>query len=152
MSVTAPATIASASALMSVSDPHGTRRCLDILRTAGMASVGALEPLVREHAVFSCDVGTPTSRLRRQWPDFDFGDLPEVWWPQEDETEADVLGRCERFRRSAARMPDWTDILVVSHWGFIRGLTGAELANGAMLRFDPMNAEASAVVDPARSC
>lgn len=112
----------------------------------------SVEPLVREHAVFTCDIGTPTSELRHRWPDFDFADLPEIWWPQLGESEADVRVRCKRFRESAAALTDWPHLLVVSHWGFIRGLTGEELANGAMLRFDPAKTVAAAVVSAARAC
>ncbi len=112
----------------------------------------SVEPLVREHAAFSCDIGTPASQLRRLWPSFDFGDLPETWWPGFGETHDQVQARCERFRQSAAVLADWSDLLVVTHWGFIRGLTGHELANGAALRFDPVRADATAVVSPARAC
>ena len=112
----------------------------------------SVEPLVREHAAFACDIGTPASDLRQRWPAFDFGDLPEVWWPRLGETHNEVRERCERFRQDAVRLADWSDLLVVTHWGFIRGLTGEEVANGTALRFDPVNAETRAVVSPARAC
>ena len=112
----------------------------------------SVEPLIREHAVFTCDIGTPTSELRRRWPGFDFADLPEIWWPRLGENEAEVRVRCEHFRRTAAVLADWPHLLVVSHWGFIRGLTGAELANGAMMRFDPVSTGTTMVVSPARAC
>lgn len=112
----------------------------------------SVEPLVREHAAFICDIGTATSELRRHWPACDFGDLPEVWWPELGEQEAEVRARCDAFRRAAALSADWPHVLVVSHWGFIRGLTGQELANGAMLRFDPVRTAATAVVGAGRAC
>ncbi len=112
----------------------------------------SVEPLVREHAVFTCDIGTPASDLRRQWPNFDFGDLPETWWPRLGETNDEVRARCEHFRQSATVLADWSHLLVVSHWGFIRGLTGHEVANGATLRFDPVSTDTSAVVGPAPAC
>jgi broad specificity phosphatase PhoE len=112
----------------------------------------SVEPMIREHAHFTCDIGTATSELRRRWPDFDFGDLPEVWWPRLGESEAEVRARCEDFRIASAVLADWPHVLVVTHWGFIRGLTGEELANGAMLRFDPVTAAATAVVRAARAC
>lgn len=112
----------------------------------------SVEPLIREHAAFTCDIGTATSELRRQWPGCDFGDLPEVWWPQLGESDGDVRVRCEHFRRTAAVLADWPHLLVVSHWGFIRGLTGEELANGAMLRFDPVSTTCTMVVSAARAC
>ena len=112
----------------------------------------SVEPLVREHAAFTCDVGTATSELRRRWPRFDFGDLPEVWWPELGESETEVRSRCARFRDASAVLKDWPHLLVVSHWGFIRGLTGAELANGDMVRFDPVTIATTMVVSEARTC
>ena len=112
----------------------------------------SVEPLVREHAVFSCDIGTPASELRRRWPTFDLGDLPEIWWPGLGESDAEVQARCEHFRQSAAALADWPRLLVVTHWGFIRGLTGEEVANGTTLHFDPVSASTRKVVSPARAC
>ena len=112
----------------------------------------SVEPLVREHAFFTCDIGTPASELRRQWPSFDFRDLPEVWWPSLGESDSEVQVRCEQFRQAAAVLADWSHLLVVTHWGFIRGLTGAELANGASLHFDPVSADTKEVVSPRRAC
>ena len=37
-----------------------------------------------------------------------------------------------------ATAPDWRDIAVVTHWGFIRALTGRPLTNGEMIRVDPI--------------
>jgi hypothetical protein len=31
---------------------------------------------------------------------------------------------------------DWRHVLVVTHWGFIRGLTGHEVTNAAILSYD----------------
>ena len=112
----------------------------------------SVEPLVREHAFFTCDIGTPASELRRRWPNFDFRDLPEVWWPSLGESDSEVQARCERFRQATAVLTDWSHLLVVTHWGFIRGLTGAELANGASLHFDPVSADTKEVVSPRRAC
>ncbi len=105
-----------------------------------------IEPLVREHAWFTCDVGSPRSHLEGRWPSFDFGDLPERWWP-ERETEDELLARCRRFRAGMAGAADWSGVLVVSHWGFIRGLTGEALQNGQALGFDPVAGRALADQD-----
>ena len=94
-----------------------------------------VEPLVHERAYFSCDIGTPRTELARRWPDIDFGDLPERWWPEPEEPEAAMQRRCTSFRAAAAARPDWPHLVVVSHWAFIRGLTGQALANGATLRY-----------------
>jgi hypothetical protein len=32
---------------------------------------------------------------------------------------------------------DWAQVAVISHWGFIRGLTGQEVRNGEAVPFDP---------------
>ncbi len=94
-----------------------------------------IEPLVREQAHFTCDIGSPRSQLSGRWPAFDFGDLPERWWP-ERETEAELLARCNSFRATMAEVDDWRYVLIVTHWGFIRGLTGQEVANATVLSFD----------------
>jgi len=96
-----------------------------------------VEPLVRERVFFSCDIGSPRSQLVERWPAVDFGDLPERWWPEPEESEAELALRCALFRAAAARRPDWPHLVVVSHWGFIRGLTGQAMPNGSALRFRP---------------
>lgn len=96
-----------------------------------------VEALVREHAFFACDVGSPRSELVERWPGFDFADLEEQWWPTLDETEEQVKHRCEIFRQAMTKVHDWQRVLVVTHWGFIRGLTGQEVTNATILRFDP---------------
>jgi hypothetical protein len=39
-----------------------------------------------------------------------------------------------------AALPDWSDTLVVSHWGFILACTGVSIVNGHWLRHDPRTA------------
>ncbi len=94
-----------------------------------------IERLVHERAYFICDIGSPRSHLARRWPAFDFGDLEETWWPA-NESEADVQARCAEFRAIMATLDDWRHVLVVTHWGFIRGLTGLEVGNAAIVPFD----------------
>ncbi|HEY7689660.1 MAG TPA: histidine phosphatase family protein [Dongiaceae bacterium] len=95
-----------------------------------------IEPLVRERAAFSCDVGTARSHLAAAWPHLKFDHLDEVWWPAE-ETEHELADRCGRFRRHMKGVDDWAQVAVISHWGFIRGLTGQEVRNGEAVPFDP---------------
>ena len=38
--------------------------------------------------------------------------------------------------------PLWPRTAIVSHWGFIRALTGLRVPNGHLLRFDPHSGEA----------
>ncbi|TQV79841.1 histidine phosphatase family protein [Denitrobaculum tricleocarpae] len=96
-----------------------------------------IDSLIREHAFFSCDIGTPRSVLSQDWPHLDFAALSESWWPSDPETEDDVRARCRSFHKRMAGTHDWPEVLVVSHWGFIRGLTGHEAKNGEVLSFDP---------------
>lgn len=100
-----------------------------------------IDSLIREHAFFSCDVGTPRSVLSRDWPHLDFSQLPESWWPSDPESEEDVQARARSFHGRMAETRDWAEVLVVSHWGFIRGLTGHEAKNGEILKFDPITSE-----------
>lgn len=96
-----------------------------------------VEPLVRERRAFICDIGRPRRHLSDAWPDLDFDHLDEVWWPGAEESEAELLGRCDRFRSHAAGLEDWRETAVVSHWGFILGLTGEAVGNCDLVRFDP---------------
>ena len=97
----------------------------------------SIEPLAREQAAFSCDIGTPRSQLADRWPHISFDHVEEVWWPVERETEIELGHRCNRFRHAMRQLPDWQRVAVISHWGFIRGLTGIEARNGQLVRFDP---------------
>jgi broad specificity phosphatase PhoE len=96
-----------------------------------------VEPLVRERAFFACDIGSPRSELEQRFPDVAFGSLGEIWWPHPDESEGSLMERCTRFRLAWAHREDWTGVLVVTHWGFIRGLTGRSVENGSLTAFDP---------------
>ncbi len=98
----------------------------------------SIEPLVRERAYFTCDIGSPAAKLRDRWPHFDFAGLPERWWPEPvEESDAELRVRCTRFRQDRTAGDDWRGLLVVTHWGFIRGLTGHSVENAKVLRFDP---------------
>ena len=96
-----------------------------------------IEPLVRERAAFSCDIGTPRSNLAARWPQLAFDHIEEIWWPSAIETEQELDHRCGRFRHSARQLADWRSVAVITHWGFIRGMTGIEARNGELIRFDP---------------
>lgn len=100
-----------------------------------------IEPLVREHAMYQCDVGTCRSLLCRSWPALNFDLLEETWWPALDETEADVRRRARTFQQRAAAWTDWREVAVVSHWGFLLRLTGKSLQNAEHLAFDPTTPE-----------
>lgn len=95
-----------------------------------------IEPLVAERFCFTCDVGSPLAELRTRWPDLDFDHLPDPWWPQLEETEEQISRRSQSFR-CRIQSEVWSEIAVITHWGFIRALTGLKVPNGAVLRIDP---------------
>ena len=94
----------------------------------------AVEPLVRERCAFSCDQGTPAADLARDWPGLDFSHLPAIWWGGLIESHDSLAARCAAFRAKAAAMADREQVAVISHWGFIRCLTGEAVDNTAIVR------------------
>lgn len=95
-----------------------------------------VDPLVGEHAHFACDIGTPVSALSQDWAGIDFAHLPEEWWPS-GEQDHHVNERATQFRTKMADQADWDTTLVVSHWGFIRGLTRLTVQNATVVQVDP---------------
>ena len=70
--------------------------------------------------IIATDLGLPISLLQARWPDIAFDHLSDPWWPlREESVEA------------------WSRIAAVTHWGFIRAVTGLKVPNGAALRIDP---------------
>lgn len=98
-----------------------------------------VEPLVRERYAFSCDIGRPPQHLAQRWPALDFAALDVRWWcaAEAEESEAALATRAMRFRHQQRATPDWRQLAVVTHWGFIRALTGIEPTNGELVPFDP---------------
>jgi broad specificity phosphatase PhoE len=96
-----------------------------------------VNPIVRERCAFVCDIGTSRTKLAEEWPCFDFSHIDEIWWPTVEEPAASIAGRAALFRAEMALLPDWANTLVVSHWGFIRCMTGQSVTNAQMLRCDP---------------
>ena len=96
-----------------------------------------VNPIVRERFGFVCDVGSPASRLARAWPEVDFSHIEEVWWPPADEPEHAVAARAALFRAEMAALSDWSDTLVISHWGFILAMTGEKITNCEQRVCDP---------------
>jgi broad specificity phosphatase PhoE len=93
-----------------------------------------IDPTVRERCAFSCDQGSRPAELARRWPGLDFSSLEEVWWGGVIESWLSLEARCAAFRARMSAAPDRDEVAVVSHWGFIRGLTGAELHNTDSIR------------------
>ncbi len=50
--------------------------------------------------------------------------------------------RAAEFRAIARGFEDHSRIAAVSHWGFIRAMTGHEVANCAVVEFDPESGSA----------
>jgi broad specificity phosphatase PhoE len=96
-----------------------------------------VNPIVRERYAFACDIGTPRTELEQAWPEYDFSGIEEVWWPPVEEPATSVTDRAALFRAEMAALPDWSNTLVVSHWGFILCMTGQSVMNGQSLRCDP---------------
>jgi broad specificity phosphatase PhoE len=96
-----------------------------------------VNPMVRERFAFACDVGTPRTELAAAWPEHDFSHLDEIWWPPMEESAESVRARAELFRAEMAALPDWSDTLVITHWGFILALTGERILNGRWVFCDP---------------
>ncbi|MDJ0950032.1 MAG: histidine phosphatase family protein [Alphaproteobacteria bacterium] len=129
--------VAALGARILISSPYSRAlQTADIIAAALELPI-SVEPLVRERRAFTCDIGSPRSALAGSWPELDFDHLEEQWWSAGEEAETELLVRCARFQSHMASREDWRDVAVVSHWGFIRGLTGHTLGNGEIVRFDP---------------
>ncbi len=105
-----------------------------------------INPIVRERYAFKCDIGTARTELQWAWPAHDFSTIEEVWWPLVEEPAESVVGRAALFRAEMAALPDWSDTLVVSHWGFILAMTGTSAMNGQWMRCDPTEAPPERIV------
>lgn len=114
------------------------RRALETARivAARLAVPVEVDPLVRERFAFSCDVGTPASVLRRLFPDLPLDHLPEIWWSTRVESDGAVEARARALLRRLAGDPGPRPLLVVSHWGLLRALTGERLDNAQIVRLE----------------
>lgn len=108
-----------------------------------------VEPLVRERAAFSCDVGSCRGDLAARWPDHVFDHLDDVWWSKHEESDEALHARGHSFRERIAREGGWHDLAVITHWGFIKALTGLTVGNCVMVRFDPTGTTPPAELVPA---
>jgi broad specificity phosphatase PhoE len=95
----------------------------------------SVDPTVGERVAFTCDLGSGPTALAQRWPAWSFAHLPEQWWPDHEEPEAGLVARCARFRVSTDALADRDHVAIVSHWGFIRALTGLTVTNAAIVRF-----------------
>jgi len=95
----------------------------------------AVEQTIREWGAFSCDIGSPPEVLAASWPHLDFSALAPVWWPRDEESH-EVDARAEQFWTDYGDHPERDGLLCVSHWGFIRALTGIGVGNCAIVQID----------------
>src|SRR5258706_13110149 len=118
-----------------VSSPY--RRALETAEIiAGVLRLPVtVDPTVGERVAFSCDLGSGPSVLAQRWPTWSFGHLAEQWWPDHEEPETGLVARCARFRLSTDELLDRDHVAIVSHWGFIRALTGLAVTNASIVRF-----------------
>ena len=96
-----------------------------------------VNPIVSERYAFACDVGSPCSALARAWPELDFSHIENIWWPAVEEPAEGIAARAALFRAEMAALPNWSDTLVISHWGFILAMTGEKITNVELRRCDP---------------
>lgn len=130
---------------------HGIRRLLasPYTRTLETASIIAerlglaieIEPLVRERAAFHCDIGSGRDALAERWPALRFDHLDDPWWHDHvgsgiAESEAQLETRARAFHARMAAEDARERVAVVTHWGFIRALTGKPVTNGEIVRIE----------------
>jgi broad specificity phosphatase PhoE len=108
-----------------------------------------IDPTVGERVAFSCDIGTLTPELARRWPGWSFDHLPEQWWPDSEEPESGLHARCVAFRGVTDALDDRDHVAIVSHWGFIRALTGLAVVNAAIVRYHVRPVPAAELLHPA---
>jgi len=95
-----------------------------------------VDPQVGEIAASVGEIGSPVSELSKTFGHVDFGDLPETWWPETEE-QHHIDARSHGFRQKVRSIEDWPEVLVVTHWGFIRSMTGHDTKNCSIVRLDP---------------
>lgn len=94
-------------------------------------------PQVRERTAFICDIGSSPAQLAARFPQHEFSHLPQHWWGEDKETEAETIARARAFQSLMRQRDDADKTLLVSHWGFLLALTGCSVANGAWVEFNP---------------
>ena len=92
---------------------------------------------IREHSFHSCDVGRQPLELKKDFPNFDFSDLKDYWWNNNEvidekqiikETHLDTEVRFDKFKYWLSSRNE-KNIAVVSHGMFLSQITGEMLDN-----------------------
>ena len=96
-----------------------------------------IEPLIREHLFYSCDVGRQPSSLKKDFTSFDFSNLNDFWWNNNrpinekkivKENFNDIKNRLDKFKLWLNKSNSNT-IALVSHGTFLSQITGFMLEN-----------------------
>lgn len=98
-----------------------------------------LEPLAGERRLYSCDVGSPVSVLQTQFPEVDFSTMSSAsheWWKPFPESHERLMARISALETESYAWEDRDRALIVSHWFFINGATGADPDNAEIVRWD----------------
>jgi glucosyl-3-phosphoglycerate phosphatase len=96
------------------------------------------EPLAGERRLFTCDIGTPLTELKKKWGKVDFSGIEhDTWWPSVDENEEDIVRRTHAFTERYGTDTDAQTTLIVSHWYFIFTISGKDTENAQIVRRDP---------------
>lgn len=95
--------------------------------------------LVGERRLFSCDIGSKAHDLKQAWPALDFaclgGDTVE-WWKPFPEGHESMMARIRTFENESYAWDHRDRTLIVSHWYYINGATGADPINAEIVRWD----------------
>lgn len=99
-----------------------------------------VDPMLRERISDPCDPGRPASTVAAEFPFLDFSAVPEHWWHDAEpdargaivETHEVCQSRADAVRASLALRLE-PAVLLVSHVGFLRALTGDTLGNAQLV-------------------
>lgn len=93
-------------------------------------------PHVRERCLYSCDIGQDVKDLKQQWPDLDFSAVPAgEWWAPYGESHKSLLSRIQKFKEKWQFDELVDQTLVVSHFYYINGTTGAAPDNAELIEY-----------------
>ena len=93
--------------------------------------------LIREHLYHSCDVGRQPSELQKEFPNFNFDNLNDFWWNNDEPIDEKKIKQ-ESYKNIKIRLnkfKNWLEnknvkkIVVVSHGTFLSQVTGEMLDN-----------------------
>eukprot|EP01039_Chlorochromonas_danica_P006162 gene6161-6790_t len=128
-----------------------------------------VQPLLAERVYMVSDTGRHKESLIEDFPDYDFSLLPSrEWWYEHDEREHQpyvewrppdgqykIFGEPEYlFRQRLLQARQWllsleqNHVIVVSHWGVLRGLTGFDFRNLEIRRVQASELLPEPFIDP----